>query len=352
MRIGVVGLGALGEACAHALVACDIARSIALLNRTDMLARAVEADLGHARAWGRRLETRAGTLTDLVKLEGYDLIVLTLGPRLYGGQERAAVAQRSVNMLRDTGVADGLRKLNHGGALDDTSVLVVTNPVEIVVTWLQDQTGIEPLRLFGLGTTVESARLSYHLGEKLGVDAFSAWVHVLGEHGPEFVDVDNGRLGSLVDPENLAKKKNQASTRTRQDARLIRWRAEQVGRERATRLSATFARELIDEGLDEDTVDLVRSRLEAALAPALSPGATRFGIAAAVAEVALAIRDDKHRVLTVSTRPPPRLRLDDVAISLPFALGRNGVGECLLNEPSDNLRTISRNLRERYTALR
>ena len=101
MRIAVVGLGAVGEAvgeaCAHALTASEVVRSLVLLNRTEGVAPAIAADLQQARAWGRPLETEVGSPTDWAKLKGCDLIVLTLGARL---KKVTKIVQRWPSPLR------------------------------------------------------------------------------------------------------------------------------------------------------------------------------------------------------------------------------------------------------------
>lgn len=344
VRIAVVGLGDVGEACAHALAMSDLVHHLVLLNRTVQRAENCAHDLRQARAWGQRLTTESGTAAHSALLQGCDLVVLALGQRLRGSQSRQAVARAATEIYQKSGVIEGLRDLSAEGEM--TSVLVVTNPVETTVTWLAGKTGIPRTRMFGLGTTVESARCSEHLARSLGVDAVSAWVHVIGEHGPGLVFPDQGRLGSLADPRALAEALRLPRGRTLGDAAVIRRRSEEVGLKAARGICESL-RARLGEGAKEDALEW----LEDELAAQLAPPATRFAIAACVVEVARAIARDSDWVLTVSALPPDALKLLAVALSLPFAVRRGGLGACHLHEASEELKAVARKLHDEVQRL-
>jgi len=243
--------------------------------------------------------------------------------------------------LRDSGVVERLREV----AGSETAVLVVSNPVELMVTWLQEETGISSSRLFGLGTTVESARLSQHLAGRLDVDADSVWVHVLGEHGPQFVLPDSGRLGSLESPEALTRGLEHARLRTLEDAKSIRGISEEIGRRKAQDSRRRFA------GQWPEAPDEALQQLEDELSRQLAPPATRFAIAAAVVEVARAVRNDADRVMTLSALRPASLDLPEVALSLPFAVRRSGLGRCVLHTVPAGLAEVANALHADYRRL-
>lgn len=343
MRVAVVGLGGVGETCAHALVASDAVRRLVLLNRTVDKADITARDLRQARAWGRRLETEIDSLDRAhMLLPGCDLIVLTLGPRLEGAEAREDVAQKTANLYRASpGLMDGLRALRAGGAC----VLVVTNPVEATVTYLWEATGLPPERLFGLGTTVESARLSHHLAHSLDVAPSSAWVHVIGEHGTGMFPADHGRLAAFVDPERLEKAVDRARRKAEHDAREIRRVSEDLG-ERAGRAAREKLAER-HEGLSDSILDDV----EAMVRRASTPPATRFAIAAAVVEVARAIAADAEQVMTLSSLPPEHFELPRVALALPFPVRRGGLGRCLLARLPEGLNDVADRVRATADAM-
>lgn len=62
-------------------------------------------------------------------------------------------------------------------------LLIVANPVDILTHVAVKLSGFPENRVFGSGTTLDSARLKYLLGEHLGVDARSVHAWIIGEHG-------------------------------------------------------------------------------------------------------------------------------------------------------------------------
>src|SRR5262245_50608129 len=62
------------------------------------------------------------------------------------------------------------------------TLVVVTNPVDPLCTWLQRELGLDRRRVLGY-TANDSLRLRTAVGEELGVPSHSVDAWVLGEHG-------------------------------------------------------------------------------------------------------------------------------------------------------------------------
>ena len=60
MKVGIIGVGALGSACAMALMQRGSAREIVLVNRSRRLATAVALDMGHGAPFRRRSTSATG----------------------------------------------------------------------------------------------------------------------------------------------------------------------------------------------------------------------------------------------------------------------------------------------------
>lgn len=333
MRIAVVGLGAVGEACAHALTASEVARSLVLLNRTEGVAPAIAADLRQARAWGRPLDTEVGSPTDWQKLKGCELIVLTLGARLKGDQDRSEMAKSTAAVIRGNEQRPGFLQSLKTLLADDPDatpiVVVVSNPVEATVTWLLQETAWPRARMLGLGTTVESARFSGFLAEELNVDAGSVWMDIIGEHGKRFEPLDDSRLRKMFPEKKIEAALKFAERETRDAARSIRELSEGLGKQKAGKFAAKLRAAMKDQ-VDPSALDHVAAAVEDELQWSLAPPATRYAIAASANMVAKAIREDLNQVLTVSALPPAELCKPNVALALPFVVGKEGVGPCLL----------------------
>lgn len=66
---------------------------------------------------------------------------------------------------------------------DDTVLLIVANPVDILTYFAQKFSGLPHDQVIGSGTFLDSARLRGILAEKAGIAASSIDAYVLGEHG-------------------------------------------------------------------------------------------------------------------------------------------------------------------------
>lgn len=357
MRIAVVGLGAVGEACALTLTVSEVARSLVLLNRSENVAPAIAADLRQARAWGQPLDTEVGALTDWQLLHGCDLILLTLGTRLKGDQKRSEMAASTASLLRgrgeekEKGFLRSLRKLKEAaGEHEVPLVLVISNPVEATVSWLVQQTGWPRQRMFGLGTTVESARFSGFLAEELDVDAHSVWVDIVGEHAELFEPLDVSRLMSMFPQGKIKKALLAAEQETRYAAKTIRTLSEKLGDKRAAKVAEDL-REAMKDQMEPEALDTICTWLHEDLRRRLAPPATRYAIAASANRVARAIRENLSQVLTVSAFPTARLGLPDVALALPFVVGREGLGECLIDKVPEVVKEAAKGIQEQISRM-
>ena len=76
MRLAIIGLGAVGEATAHAAVSSGLARVLVLMNRGQEVVQVAKRDLEQSRAWAAPLETLVGRHNSGRLLKGCDAAVL------------------------------------------------------------------------------------------------------------------------------------------------------------------------------------------------------------------------------------------------------------------------------------
>jgi L-lactate dehydrogenase len=125
------------------------------------------------------------------------------------------------------------------------------------------------------------------LGEYLGVAPVSVHAYVLGEHG---------------------------------DSEVLVWSSAKVGgvsmRDYATQMGVRLeeAKAQIDDGVRHAAYRIIENK-----------GATYYGIGAAIAQIVQAIRDDEHRVLTVSNLTTGVEVSKGICLSLPRVVGLKGV---------------------------
>jgi L-lactate dehydrogenase len=162
------------------------------------------------------------------------------------------------------------------------TVVLVTNPVDVLTQVLAEASGLPLERVLGTGTMLDTARLRQMLGQELDLATNSIHAQVVGEHGDSEVVLWSGaRVGGvpLCDWPG--------------------WRAE---------FEPRFATEV---------------RM-AAYEVIQRKGATNHAIGLVTASLLRCMLRGERRVLTVSRVQDGALGLHDVALSLPTLVGRDG----------------------------
>lgn len=174
----------------------------------------------------------------------------------------------------------------------DGIFLVATNPVDIMTRVTYELSRFGASRVIGTGTSLDTARLRYLLGDYFTVDPKNIHAYVIGEHGDsEFVPLSQVML----------------------------------------------ATKQVSEILDDDRNDYCRSDMDkieeqvrtAAYKIIEAKRATYYGIGMAITRIVKAILGDENSVLTVSAKLCGEYGNKDVFIGVPSIIGRNGVKEII-----------------------
>src|SRR5258708_5956835 len=178
VKIGVIGAGAVGSACAFAAVMRGCAREIVVVNRDRTRARGVATDLRYGAALSRTVEIRDGDYADL---SGARLVMVTAG-----------VNEKSGGAIDRNDPAGRLRLLDRNVAVyreilpqlfrvaPEAVILVVTDPPDPLADFVR---AFGFTHVMSTGTFLDSLRFRYHLARRLGVDPNSVEAQVVGEHG-------------------------------------------------------------------------------------------------------------------------------------------------------------------------
>src|SRR5262245_13894453 len=176
MKVGVVGSGFGGATAAYALVMRGVGREVVLVDKNEARAVAEADDIRHAVPFAHPLEVRAGEYPDMA---GCRVVVVCAGVGQKPGETRLQLLKRNAAVFREVIPA----VLKHA---PDAVIVVATNPVD-VMTHLAAQFAAEarvaPGRVFGSGTTLDTARFRSLLGTHCGVDPHHVHGLVVGEHG-------------------------------------------------------------------------------------------------------------------------------------------------------------------------
>jgi L-lactate dehydrogenase len=281
VKVGIVGCGFVGATAGYALVMQGVGREIVLVDKNTGRAEAEADDIRHAVPFAHPLDVRAGAYTDL---RGCRVVVVCAGVGQKPGETRLQLLQRNAQVFREVVPAI----LNHA---PDAVLVVATNPVD-VMTHLAARfaagCGVTAGRVFGSGTTLDTARFRSLLGRHCGVDSHHVHAYVVGEHG---------------------------------DSEVLTWSLATIGGmplEEFTRLRGIDLAAAVRKDIDGK----VRG---AAYTIITGKGATYYGIGSALARIVNIILHDQRAVMTVGAPMADVCGVHNVTVSLPRLIGGQGV---------------------------
>jgi L-lactate dehydrogenase len=179
MKIGIVGAGAVGAACAMATLLRGSASELVIVNRGRDRARGMAADMAYGAPLSSTTKVTDGDYSDLT---GTALVMITVGvnEKTGGATDRNDPLGRLRLLDKNAGVYREVIPLVNAAARDAV-LLVVTDPPDPLAYLTRELAGHD--RVLSTGTLLDSLRFRLHLGRKLGVAPTAVEAQVLGEHG-------------------------------------------------------------------------------------------------------------------------------------------------------------------------
>jgi len=285
MRIGIVGTGMVGATAAYAMVMKGVGREIVLVDLDKQRAAAEKDDINHAVPFAHPIQVSSGDYSDLV---GCKVVIVAAGVGQKPGETRLELLSRNAQVFK--AVIPAI--LEHAPR---AILLIATNPVDIMThlaARYAAQEGVPSHRVFGSGTTLDTARLRSLLGQYLGVDSYHVHGYVVGEHG---------------------------------DSEVILWSSINVGG--VPLKDFTSARQIVlDKAIKKQIDNKVR---RAAYNIIEGKGATYYGIGSALARITQVVLQDERSVLTICSPAANVAGVDNVTVAMPLLFGGNGVIEQL-----------------------
>ena len=287
MKVSIIGGGGrVGSDAAYALQLGGVVREMALVDMNKDMADGEALDLRHGAALCGNQTFTSDSGYEVVN--GSDCVVITAGLRRKPDESRLELVNRNVDLFKK--ILDSLKgcKLNSGA-----TILVVSNPVDIL-TMLAAKSGIVPeSQVLGLGTVLDTCRFRSLLADHFKVGARDVNALILGEHGDSMVPIlSSATIGGVP------------------IASLPGYSAEAV------------------QGVFEFT------RKSGAEVIRLKGGAGR-AVGVSIKEVVENIALDTEAVLPVSSVQRGKAGISDIALSLPTKVGRKGAHEVLEPVVSD-----------------
>ena len=289
MKVSIIGGGGrVGSDAAYALQLGGIVREIALVDMNQDMAAGEALDLRHGAAL-----TASQTITsgDYDVVDGSDCVVITAGLRRKPDESRLELVNRNVVLFKQ--ILDSLKGVK---LPDSATILVVSNPVDIL-TQLAADSGLLPVpQVLGLGTVLDTCRFRSLLADHFKVGARDVHALILGEHGDTMVPMWSSATVNGISLASLNGYTDEVAT-----------------------------------GIFEFT------RKSGAEVIRLKGGAGR-AVGVSIKEVVEAIALDQGAMLPVSAVQTGKLGISGVSLSLPTVVGRKGAVEILEPMVSDSER--------------
>ena len=288
MKIGIVGAGKVGSACALAAVVRGSARNIVIIDRARKRAKGVATDLLYGSPLCPKTAVVDGDYEDLVDA-GLVMITAGINEKAGGATDRSDHQGRL--RLLDTNAEiyrDVVPRIV--GVAPHAVILVVTDPPDPLADIARTSAGHD--RVLSTGTFLDSLRFRVHLAQHFEVDANQVEAQVVGEHGVSQVFLWSSARIAGVPIGTLVRERDEALERVREQIES----------------SVRYANITIIEGND----------------------ASQFGVGIVAARIAEIVLRDERAVLPIGS-------YNDgfgVTLSLPSVVGRNGVVRILEPEMS------------------
>ena len=281
MRTGIVGAGMVGATAAYALVMRGVGRDVVLVDKSAARSLAEADDLLHAVPFAHPMNIKSGDYADLA---GCRVVIVAAGVAQRPGETRLQLLGRNAAVFREV-IPSILRYA------PDAVLVIASNPVDVmthVAAQYAAEQGVGAGRVFGSGTTLDTARFKSLLGQHVGVDPGYVHAYVLGEHG---------------------------------DSEVLAWSNVRIGGATLSEYCASQGVQLLPE--DRQTIDQGVRR--AAYRIIEGKGATYYGIGSALARVTEVVLNDERAFLTVCSPTAEVAGVRDVTLALPRLVGGGGV---------------------------
>lgn len=282
-KIAIIGTGFVGMSFAYALLCDGGCDEMVLIDINKEKAIGEAMDLNHGLAFTKtNMRIFAGEYKDCADA---DIVVICAGVSQKPGEDRISLLQRNKAVFKSI-----ISPILYSGF--DGVFLVATNPVDIMtrVTW--QLSGFDSRKVLGSGTTLDTARLRYLLGEYFTVDPKNVHAYVIGEHG---------------------------------DSEMVPWSQAMIGTKSIREIIAQKDGKFVTADLNS----IAENVTKAAYKIIEAKSATYYGIGLSLVRIVKAIFSGENSILTVSAMLRGEYGITEVFAGVPCILGSDGIQEIL-----------------------
>lgn len=292
-KIALIGTGFVGMSFAYAMLNSGECDQLLLIDVNKVKAHGETMDLNHGLPFAKKnMLIYDGEYCDC---HDADIVVLAAGVGQRNGEDRISLLNRNYDVFKS--IIGPVIKSGFEGIF-----LVATNPVDIMTKITLELSGFDSSRVIGSGTTLDTARLRYLLGDYFSIDPKNVHAYVIGEHG---------------------------------DSEIIPWSQAYITTKKVY--------DVIDHsnGLFryEDLNKISKNVTGAAMEIIRAKQATYYGIGMSLVRIVKAIFGDEKSALTVSVMLNGQYGVSDVYAGLPAIIGRQGIEDIILLDLTEEEKT-------------
>ncbi|MBQ8000960.1 MAG: L-lactate dehydrogenase [Ruminococcus sp.] len=282
-KVVLIGTGMVGMSFAYAALNQNVCDELVLIDIDKLRAQGEAMDLNHGLAFSpTSMKISAGDYSDC---RDADIAVICAGVNQKPGESRLELLSRNAQVFKS--VVNAVTNSGFGGIF-----LVATNPVDIMTRITYELSGFEEGRVIGTGTTLDTARLRYLLGEYFCLDPRNVHAYVIGEHG---------------------------------DSEFTPWSQALLATKPVLNVLQDNRNKFFYQDLEQISVE-VRNAAQKIIE---AKRATYYGIGMAITRIVRAILSDEQSVLTVSGRLRGEYGRTDVFVGNPCIIGRDGINRTI-----------------------
>lgn len=267
-KVVVIGCGNVGMSYVYALLnQRSKVNEVALIDLDTKRVEGEVMDLNHCLAFAPdKMNIHIGTYEDCCDAK---IVVIAAGATQKVGETRMDLIYKNSKIFKDI-IGKVVEAGFHG------IFLVATNPLDVMTYLTYKYSGFSTHKVIGTGTSLDTARLRYLIGEKLGIGPKNIHAYVMGEHG---------------------------------DSEFVPWTNATVGLQNINKFLSDDEMMQISEEVKNAGYEIIERK-----------GATYYGIGMCLVSITNAILGDLNSIITVSTYDMD----NDVYVGLPTILDKNG----------------------------
>lgn len=276
-KVVLVGAGMVGMSFAYQLYSSGLCEEIGLIDYLAEKAEGEAMDLNHGAYLVDPVNVTSGGYEQCTDA---DVIVIAGGVPQKPGETRLQLIDKNALVIRDV-----IEQINASGF--DGVIVIASNPVDVLTNIAMKYSNLPKNRVIGTGTTLDTSRFRYMLGEYLDITPTDVDGYILGEHGDtQFAAWSNVR----IDGKTFAEYLEAHPEYSMKDAEIIEEKVMKAAYEVINRKRATY-----------------------------------YAIGLAMFRIVKAIFRNENVELAVSAYCEGQYGVEDCCIGVPAIIGRDGI---------------------------